>query len=60
MLIRWSLQKGFVPLPKSDNPGRIEENAGVFGWEIAEKEMEVLDGLDQGDEGAIVEAVRNE
>ncbi|KAL8743872.1 MAG: hypothetical protein Q9190_003826, partial [Brigantiaea leucoxantha] len=27
ILIRWSLQKGFVPLPKSVTPSRIEENS---------------------------------
>ena len=57
--MRWSLQKGFVPLPKSDNPGRIEENAGVYGWEIGDEDMKQLDELDLGDEGAIVQAVRN-
>lgn len=26
IMIRWLLQKGFVPLPKSDNPVRISES----------------------------------
>lgn len=25
VLVRWSLQRGFVPLPKSDTPSRISE-----------------------------------
>lgn len=25
VLVRWSLQHGFVPLPKSDSPDRISE-----------------------------------
>ena len=50
LLIRWSLQKGFVPLPKSVTPERIEGNAGVFGWELSESEMEDLDGRDEGKE----------
>ncbi|KAF4630484.1 hypothetical protein G7Y89_g7657 [Cudoniella acicularis] len=29
ILMRWSLQKGFVPLPKSVTPSRIVENADV-------------------------------
>ena len=49
-----------MPLPKSDNPDRIVENADLYGWEIGEKEMADLDALDQGAEGAIVEAVRND
>lgn len=47
VLVRWSLQHGYVPLPKSTKKERIVENAGVEGWEIGERDMEVLDGLDE-------------
>jgi diketogulonate reductase-like aldo/keto reductase len=30
VLLRWSLQKGFVPLPKSVNPERQRTNLDVF------------------------------
>lgn len=53
VLIRWSLQHGFVPLPKSDNPNRIKENANVFDFELNSESMAELDKLDQGDKGAI-------
>jgi len=43
--IRWCLQKGFVPLPKSANPEHIEENADVFDFELSKDEMETLDAL---------------
>jgi diketogulonate reductase-like aldo/keto reductase len=59
VLVRWSLQKGFVPLPKSDNPERIVKNADVYGFELGAEDMERLDGLDQGEKGAIVQAVSN-
>ena len=59
ILIRWSLQKGWVTLPKSDTKSRIEANAEVFGWEIGAQEMEKLDGLDEGEAGSIVQAVKN-
>jgi diketogulonate reductase-like aldo/keto reductase len=39
VLLRWSLQKGFVPLPKSVTMSRIEENADVFGFELSAEEM---------------------
>jgi len=48
ILIRWSLQKGFVPLPKSDTPGRIQENFDVFGLTLDEGDMQELNSLDQG------------
>ncbi|KAH7355823.1 NADP-dependent oxidoreductase domain-containing protein [Pyrenochaeta sp. MPI-SDFR-AT-0127] len=60
VLVRWSLQKGFVPLPKSDTPTRIVSNADVYKFELDKDDMNKLDGLDQGKEGAIVEAVTNE
>ncbi|KAL2793359.1 NADP-dependent oxidoreductase domain-containing protein [Aspergillus keveii] len=42
VLIRWSLQKGFVPLPKSVTPSRIKENAEVFDFELDEGDMAKL------------------
>jgi len=43
VLVRWSLQKGYVPLPKSVTPSRIEENADVYDFELTEAEMKTLD-----------------
>ena len=60
ILIRYSLQKGFVSLPKSDTPSRIEANADVYAFQLSEQDMATLDGLDRGADGAIVEAVLNE
>lgn len=60
VLIRYCLQKNWVPLPKSDTPSRIEENADVYGFELDAEDMKMLDGLDMGSEGAIVQAVKNE
>lgn len=59
ILVRWSLQKGWVPLPKSDTKSRIEENRDVFGWELESGDVQVLDDLDEGEKGAIVQAVKN-
>ena len=42
VLLRWSLQNRFVPLPKSVTLSRIEENADVFGFELSE-EMAALE-----------------
>ena len=42
VLVRWSLQMGFVPLPKSVTLARIEENADVFGFELTGEEMKAL------------------
>lgn len=60
VLIRYALQKQWVPLPKTDNPDRIASNANVFDFNISEEDFAVLNALDQGPAGAIVEAVTNE
>ncbi|MCJ1289909.1 hypothetical protein MMC34_001442 [Xylographa carneopallida] len=60
VLIRYCLQKGWVPLPKSDTPSRIEENADVYDFELSAEDMKQLDELDMGADGAIVQAVTNE
>lgn len=45
VMIRWSLQHGLVPLPKSSKHERIIENANVFDFALSEEEMRALDGL---------------
>lgn len=42
ILLRWSLQQGFVPLVKSVTPSRIEENAGIFDFELSDDEVKDL------------------
>ncbi|KAK5999929.1 hypothetical protein QM012_005017 [Aureobasidium pullulans] len=59
VLIRYCLQKGWVPLPKSDTPSRIRDNADIYDFEISKEDMSKLDDLDQGAAGAIVQAVDN-
>ncbi len=43
--IRWSLQMGFLPLPKSVTPERIRENADVFGFELAQEDVRRIAAL---------------
>lgn len=45
ILIRWALQKGTVPLPKSQQPAHIRENAAVFDFSITDQDMAQLDAL---------------
>ena len=47
LMVRWSLQHGFVPLPKSVTRERIVANGEVGGFEIETGDMRTLDGLDE-------------
>ncbi|MBP5609183.1 MAG: aldo/keto reductase, partial [Lachnospiraceae bacterium] len=43
--IRWSLQQGYLPLPKSVTASRIEENIRVFDFELDEEDVKLISGL---------------
>ena len=47
ILIRWSIQRGMVVLPKSVNKSRIIENFSVFDFDIPDSMMKKLDELDE-------------
>jgi len=47
VMIRWSLQRRYVTIPKSTNPARIANNADVFGFELSDHQMELLNSLDE-------------
>ena len=47
VLIRWSIQRGMVVLPKSVNKSRIIENFSVFDFNISDSVMAKLDELDE-------------
>jgi len=47
LLIRWSLQKGYISIPKSTKEERIIENSSVFHFEISPADMVTLDGFDE-------------
>ncbi|KAH0602402.1 uncharacterized protein H6S33_008741 [Morchella sextelata] len=48
LMVKWSLQKGYVALPKSVKRERIVENAGVDGFVIEQADVEKMDALDEG------------
>lgn len=43
--IRWSLQRGYLPLPKSVTPSRIEENAKVFDFTLTPEDVQLIADL---------------
>ena len=47
LMVRWSLQKGFIPLPKSVSKDRIESNGNISFFEIKNEDMSTLTALDE-------------
>lgn len=45
LVLKWSLQHGFLPLPKTVTKERVWENADVFDFEIEANGMALIDGL---------------
>ncbi len=43
--VRWSLQQGYLPLPKSVTASRIEENIRVFDFELEEADVKRIASL---------------
>lgn len=42
ILIRWSVQHGFITIPKTSQESRLQSNADVFNWSIPDEEMKIL------------------
>lgn len=49
VVLRWCLQHGTVPLPRSTNPDHIRENLAIFDFELDEASMRTLDSLSDGE-----------
>ncbi|MCL2113147.1 aldo/keto reductase [Lactococcus protaetiae] len=45
IVLRWSLHKGYLPLPKSVTESRIRENADLFDFHLSIEDIAFIDGL---------------
>ena len=53
VVIRWVLQQDVIAIPKSENPGRIKENVGIYDFALDEEDLRKIAKLDAGQEGSI-------
>lgn len=49
IVLRWHVQLGSIPLPKSQNPGRQRENLDVFDFDLTPEEMTAITQLRRPD-----------
>ncbi|HEV3245207.1 MAG TPA: aldo/keto reductase [Candidatus Paceibacterota bacterium] len=45
IMLRWCIEHGTVPLPKSSHPERMRENMEIFDFELAPEDIATLDAL---------------
>src|SRR6476660_1323486 len=49
VILRWHVQLGSLPIPKSADPQRQRENLDVFGFELTSEEMDAISSLAEDD-----------
>lgn len=46
IVLRWSIQHGFLPLPKTTSRERMLENANIFDFELTAEDLELMKELE--------------
>lgn len=49
VILRWHIQLGAIPIPKSASPERQLENISVFDFSLDENDMKIIDSLTRAD-----------
>ncbi len=49
VVLRWMLQRGIVTIPKSVTPARIDQNADLYTFELADGDMVAIDAMNRDD-----------
>ena len=47
ILLRWNVQQGIIPIPKSKNPARLAENIAVLDFALEGEDMAAPGGMHQ-------------
>ena len=48
VILRWHMQLGNIAIPKASTEARIRENLNIFDFELSDRDMAALAGLDRG------------
>ncbi|MFQ7349896.1 MAG: aldo/keto reductase, partial [Anaerococcus vaginalis] len=46
IVLRWHIERGSMPIPKSTNPKRIKENIEIFDFSLDEKDLKAIKSID--------------
>jgi len=47
IILRWNIEHGVIPIPKSSNPNRLKENIDIFDFELSREDTRELDLLNE-------------
>lgn len=50
VILRWNIELGIVPIPRSSNPDRLAQNLDIFDFTLTEGEVAAISALDTGAE----------
>jgi diketogulonate reductase-like aldo/keto reductase len=48
LILRWHIELGTIPLPKSGDPQRQQDNLDIFSFELSDLEVEAISALERG------------
>ncbi|MBX4191107.1 aldo/keto reductase, partial [Candidatus Saccharibacteria bacterium] len=49
VMLRWAIQRGTLPIPRSSNPDHISQNFDVFDFKLSDEEIGKIDDLSNGE-----------
>lgn len=47
IILRWNIERGCLPLPKTKNPSRLKENFDVFDFSLTKNEVDYVSSLNR-------------
>ena len=53
IVLRWHVQNGLVPLPRSSTPEHIAQNAAVFDFELSAADLEAIGSMSLGPDAGV-------
>ena len=48
VMLRWAIQHGTIPIPRSSNPDRIKQNLEIFDFELEDNDIREINRLSSG------------
>lgn len=47
IILRWDIEQGIIPLPRTTKVERLKENIDIFDFELTKEEIELIDSLNE-------------